>query len=86
MTKGNKLLLLAPFLFAPLALSSTSTSARIVCNADGDCWHVHQDYTYQPERGLTVHPDHWKWTDGEHFSWREHNGRGYWKGGNWEEF
>jgi hypothetical protein len=86
MTTGKKLLLLAPLILTPLAFSSTSASARIVCNVDGDCWHVHEDYTYRPDWGLTVHRDNWKWKEGKHFSWREHKGRGYWKGGNWEEF
>ena len=40
-----------------LALATLGASARIVCNADGDCWHAHGDYDYRPEFGLTIHPD-----------------------------
>lgn len=80
------MLLFALVSSAPLALSSTTASARIVCNVDGDCWHVHQDYAYRPEWRLTIHPDDWKWKEGQHFTWREHEGRGYWHGGNWEQF
>ena len=36
---------------ALLGFSSLSASARIVCNADGDCWHIHEDYTYPPAAG-----------------------------------
>jgi hypothetical protein len=36
--------------------------------------------------GLTIHPDGWKWKEGERHTWREHEGRGYWKGGEWKEF
>jgi hypothetical protein len=69
-----------------LAMASTSASARIVCNPEGDCWHVHGDYEYKPAFGLIVHPDDWKWKEGEKHAWREHEGRGYWKGGEWKEF
>ena len=69
-----------------LAMSSLSASARIVCNEDGDCWHATTDYDYRPEFKLTVHPDDWKWKEGEKHAWREHEGRGYWHGGVWRDF
>jgi len=69
-----------------VGLSTSAASARVVCNAEGDCWHTHSDYDYRPEFGLTVHPDNWKWKEGERHAWREHDGRGYWKGGSWVEF
>ena len=69
-----------------LSLGTLGASARIVCNSDGDCWHAHGDYDYRPEFGLTIHPDDWKWKEGEHHVWREHEGRGYWKGGEWQTF
>ena len=64
----------------------SSASAGIVCNADGDCWHTQTDYQYQPSFGLTVHPNDWKWNEGEKHAWREHKGKGYWKGGSWQTF
>ena len=69
-----------------LTFMTTGASARVVCNADGDCWHTRTEYVYRPEFGLTIHPDNWRWKDGERFTWREHEGRGYWHGGQWREF
>jgi hypothetical protein len=63
-----------------LGLTTINASARIVCNDDGDCRHVQTDYAYPPALGLTIHPDDWKWKEGERHAWREHEGRGYWKG------
>jgi hypothetical protein len=65
---------------------ATTASARVVCNEDGDCWHVQSEYKYEPTFGLTIHPDEWKWKEGENHRWREHEGRGYWHGGDWKEF
>ena len=69
-----------------LALSSLNASARIVCNTDGDCWHVHGDFAYPPTAGVIIHPDDWRWKDGDRFAWKEHDGRGYWHGGEWRAF
>jgi hypothetical protein len=69
-----------------LTLTATTASARIVCNADGDCWHTTTVYQYPPAAGVVVHEDDWKWGPSEHFRWREHEGRGYWHGGGWTEF
>jgi hypothetical protein len=69
-----------------LAVSSRSASAAVVCNAEGECWHVHHHYGYRPEFGLVVHPDHWRWGPNDHYVWREHAGRGYWHGGVWVPF
>jgi hypothetical protein len=65
---------------------TTSASARIVCNEDGDCWHTQTERVYPPGLGLTIHDNDWKWREGERHSWREHEGKGYWKGGTWKEF
>lgn len=71
-----------------LTLGATAASAAIVCNDDGDCWHVKEKYQYRPEFGVQIYPDNWKWADHEHkkYRWREHNGRGYWRKGVWIEF
>ncbi|MBV8976574.1 MAG: hypothetical protein JO261_12480 [Alphaproteobacteria bacterium] len=76
---------------AALVLSTitlvTSASAMIVCNREGECWHVRgHRYEYRPEFGLVVHPDSWRWRAHERFVWREHEGRGYWRNGVWVEF
>lgn len=65
------------------ALSATAASAEIVCNGEGECWHVREHVEYKPEFGIRVYPDNWKWRDGEHYKWREHAGRGYWHKGVW---
>ena len=69
-----------------LALATTSASAEIVCNDEGDCWHVNGKMEYRPEFKLHVHPDNWRWGEKEHYKWREHEGRGYWRGGVWIGF
>ncbi|HEX4097805.1 MAG TPA: hypothetical protein VHX64_13845 [Caulobacteraceae bacterium] len=73
---------------AGLALSATSASAYIACNAEGACWHVHRQaaYNYDPGFGIVVHPDTWRWGATDHYTWREHHGRGYWRKGVWVTF
>lgn len=66
-----------------LAFTTISASAAIVCNEDGDCWHVKEKYDHPPKVKLTIHEDNWKWGDADHYRWREHDGRGYWQGGVW---
>lgn len=69
------------------AFTATAASADVVCNRDGDCWHVRDRYHYRPEFGLSIHPDSWRW--GKHetrYHWREHEGRGYWRHGAWIGF
>jgi hypothetical protein len=69
-----------------LIATAQAASARIVCNSDGDCWHVRGDYEFKPEFGVVIHPDNWSWKEGEPFRWHEHEGRGYWKDGEWRTF
>jgi hypothetical protein len=86
MNTRTKLVVLVFSGLALLGMSSLSASARIVCNDDGDCWHVQDEYTYPPSVQLQIHPDTWRWKDKEHYVWKEHPGRGYWHGGAWQEF
>ena len=65
-----------------LTLCANGASAAVVCNDEGDCWHVHGKPHYKPEFGLHIHPDSWKWDSGK-YRWHEHEGHGYWKGGVW---
>jgi hypothetical protein len=69
-----------------LAMTATAASAEIVCNRDGDCWHIKTRHHYKPEFHLEIHPDSWKWHDGKRYHWREHDGRGYWRNGVWIQF
>ena len=71
---------------ATLAVTSVPASADVVCNRRGDCWHVRDHYDYRPEFGLVVHPDDWRWGHRDHYRWREHEGRGYWRNGLWVQF
>lgn len=68
-----------------LAFSAVSAPAAIICN-DNVCWHAQERYSYPPDAGVVVHRDNWRWGPREHFRWREHEGRGYWRGDRWREF
>jgi hypothetical protein len=68
-----------------LALTSVSASAAIAC-VGPVCWHTHEAYEYPSDARVVVHPDDWRWGQNEHFSWREHEGRGYWRGDRWTEW
>ena len=71
-----------------IAFTASSASAYVVCNREGECWHVKHRYQYHPEFGLVIHDDDWRWRDEEHdrYRWREHHGRGYWRNGIWISF
>lgn len=72
-----------------ILVSASSASASIVCNDDGDCWHVRDQYSYPTGVHLVVHEDSWRWDDNDrdhHYRWHEHDGRGYWNGGVWVAF
>jgi hypothetical protein len=88
---GEKVTLTKAF-FATLSLvvMATSASAEVVCNREGDCWHVREHAWIRPEHGLTIYPHDWKWEEHERerYRWREHEGegRGYWHEGRWIEY
>lgn len=86
MNTATKLAIMPVAALALWGLSSLGASARIVCNGDGDCWHVHEDYIYPPGARIIIHPDNWRWKEGEHYAWHEHPGRGYWRGNQWAPF
>lgn len=71
-----------------MAATTVPANAAIVCNEDGDCWHVKVKHEYPPEARLRVYDDDWRWKDEEHthYRWREHEGRGYWRQGVWIDF
>ena len=87
---GEKVTLTKAF-FAALSLVvlATSASAEVVCNREGDCWHVREHAWIRPEHELIIHPHDWKWEEHERerYRWREHEGegRGYWREGRWIE-
>lgn len=65
-----------------LVLSVINASAAIVCSARV-CWHTHDAYEYPATARVVVHPDDWRWGPRERYVWREHEGRGYWRGNRW---
>jgi hypothetical protein len=69
-----------------LMASSVGASAAVACNNEGQCWHVRANYAYRPEFGVVVHPNNWRWGANDHYVWREHTGRGYWRNGVWIKF
>ncbi len=66
-----------------LAVTSVGASAAIACSGDV-CWHTQEVYHYPPESRVIIHEDNWHWGPSEHFTFREHEGRGYWRGERWE--
>jgi hypothetical protein len=65
-----------------LTLYAASASAAIVCNeSEGVCWRTETVYEYPAEAGVVVHEDSWQ--PHARFTFREHSGRGYWRGGTW---
>jgi hypothetical protein len=84
MTSLSKALLGAAIGAGILGSSGLSASAAVVCSGNV-CWHTHEAYEYPPDAGVVVHPDDWRWGPGERFTWREHEGRGYWRGERWME-
>lgn len=65
-----------------LAASAVAASAEIVCS-DHVCWHARDHFAYPPGTHIVVHEDNWRWGPGEKYSFREHEGRGYWRRGRW---
>jgi hypothetical protein len=76
-----KRVLMGAFSVAMLAGSATTASAAVVCNGD-ICWHTHERYSYPKESGIVIHEDDWR--PGPSVTFREHEGRGYWRGESWE--
>ena len=71
---------------AGIFLASAPNASAAVAGVGPVCWHSHERYEYPPDANVTVHPDDWRWGKDEHYSWREHEGRGYWKGDRWTEW
>lgn len=86
MKTNLKLAVGAAALVGAVALSAVSASAAVVCNRANECWHVKSHYSYKPAWGITVHPSTWRWGANDHYVWREHAGRGYWRDGKWHRF
>jgi hypothetical protein len=68
-----------------LTFSAVSASAGIAC-VGPVCWHTQSTYEYPSDSRVVVHEDSWKWGPNDKYSWREHEGRGYWKGDSWTDW
>jgi hypothetical protein len=68
---------------AMLAGPATTASAAIVCSGNV-CWHTHQSYDYPRDSRVVIHEDNWR--AGPHITFREHEGRGYWRGDDWVDW
>ncbi len=74
-----------------LVATSAPAAARVVCNADGDCWHTDRSYRYSRDVRVEVHPDSWyfhqDWANQKDRHYRDHHDdRGYYRGGVWIKF
>ena len=47
------------------------------------CPHAQGEAHLSAEAKIVVHDDNWKWTPSEKYTWREHEGRGYWRDDKW---
>jgi hypothetical protein len=65
-----------------LAMSTIGASAAIACRGNV-CWHTHETFAYPPDARVVIHEDNWRWGPRERFVFREHEGRGYWRGDRW---
>ncbi|HLH10937.1 MAG TPA: hypothetical protein VKV77_03535 [Methylovirgula sp.] len=68
-----------------LAFTAVRASADIACTGDV-CWHTHTVYDYPPEAHVVIHDDSWHWGPEAHYVFREHEGRGYWRGDDWVDW
>ena len=79
--KAKWMIALAAVLGLGTLFMNPGARAEVVCNGD-TCWHARGAYHYPP--GVVIHRDNrWHWGRAEHYRWREHEGRGYWRDGVW---
>jgi hypothetical protein len=70
-----------------LVIATAPAAARVICNAEGDCWHTDAAAPVVPGVQFNVHPDDWyfhqTWQGSDRHYRDYHEGRGYYKGGVW---
>lgn len=81
----SKVLLVATAGAGILAWSTQGATAAIVCSGNV-CWHVTERYEYPPDARVVIHEDSWKPEASASITFREHKGRGYWRGDKWTEW
>jgi len=71
----------------PVTIEGYGPSSAIVCDQAGaTCWHSVDRYDYPSGANVVVHPYDWQGDSGANYAWREHPGRGYWQGEQWQPF
>ena len=68
-----------------LAFSASGALAAMACNGNV-CWHVTDRHQYPRDARVIIHEDNWKPRARARIEFREHEGRGYWRGRDWREF
>ena len=81
----TKTLLAAAVGLGALAGTPMTASAFIACTGNV-CWHVLDRHQYPRESRVIIHEDNWKPRARARIEFREHEGRGYWRGRDWREF
>jgi hypothetical protein len=77
----------APKGTAPVTIEGYGPQSAIICDQAGTtCWHSVERYDYPTGASVVVHPYDWQWDPGAKYAWREHTGRGYWMGDQWQTF
>jgi hypothetical protein len=82
MTLFSKSLLTATAGAIVLAFSAATASAAIAC-VGNVCWHAKERYEYPRESKVIIREDSWKPEANAKITWREHEGRGYWRDDKW---
>ena len=78
-------LLLATAITLGSLAAATSASAYIACTGNV-CWHVKERHEFPRDARVVIHEDTWKPRARARIEFREHEGRGYWRGRDWREF
>ena len=81
----TKTLVAAAIGLGSLAATTMSASAYIACTGNV-CWHVTERHEYPRGARVVIHEDTWKPKARARIEFREHEGRGYWRGREWREF
>ena len=70
-----------------MTIEGYGPSSAIVCDQAGTtCWHSVERYDYPPNATWWFIRTTGSADNGANFAWREHTGRGYWQGDQWEPF
>lgn len=80
MTSVRKTILALTAGTGAVVLTFLTASAGIVCS-ENVCWHTPDQYSYPPDARIVIHDDSWR--ADPHVVFREHEGRGYWRGDEW---